>query len=74
MIGMSRIWLGLIAISIVASASVMLFYQPASSQQQTELLLSESMALSDQLQTQQKLSIMLSESVSIADQITAQKP
>ena len=66
---MSKIWLVLIAFSIVASASMVLFYQPATSEIQKELLLSESIALSDQLQTQQKLSVVLGEIVGLHDQV-----
>jgi len=66
---MSKIWLVLIAFSIVASASMVLFYQPATSEIQKEMLLSESIALSDQLQTQQKLSVVLGEIVGLHDQV-----
>jgi len=66
---MSKIWLVLIAFSIVASASMVLFYQPATSETQREMLLSESIALSDQLQTQQKLSVVLGEIVGLHDKV-----
>jgi len=66
---MSKTWLVLIALSIVASASMVLFYQPATSEIQKEMLLSESIALSDQLQTQQKLSVVLGEIVGLHDQV-----
>lgn len=61
----------LIAISLVASVLVIFLNQPATSEPQTELLISESVKLSDQLSTQQKLSVFLSESVSLDDKVTA---
>ena len=71
---MSKTWLVLIAFSIVASASMVLFYQPAISESQTQVLLDESIALSDQLSTKQRLSVMLDESILLDDQIKATNP
>jgi len=73
MIGMNRSWFILIGLGIVTTSLVILFAQPATSEEQKTQLLSESVALTDQLSTQQRLSQMLSESISIDDQIKLEK-
>jgi len=67
---LSKLYLALIAFSVIVAGSIMAFHQPATSEPQTEQLLSESVALTDQLQTQQRLSVMLSESVALDDKVT----
>jgi len=71
---MSKLYFALVAFSVIAAGSFMILNQPATSEPQTEQLLSESVALSDQIVTQQKLSIMLSESVAIDDKVSTSKP
>jgi len=71
---MNKHWLILIAISVIASGMIMFIEQPVVSESVKENLLTESIALQDQLSRQQRLSILLSDSIALDDHIATEVP